>query len=238
MSHTLLSVRQLTGSPELQIPMFSSTPSFRRFVQLEESGLPVLQASESIDYTLRDVEFAFNPSHIEGTVTLFVTTARIIVSFQGKDAAYDFDPQYVILHAITRDPSSYNKPCLYCQLNNFDDFEVSEEEEDSDTDETASPASPRIESSSRKSKKNAVDHSLNPKEMYLAPAQENDLKELFEAFSHVALLNPDPAEDGEEEGDDELIYNIDEVNLGVDNLRKLVHLESVFKAPEEGQFDE
>ena len=156
--------------------MFSSAPGFRRFVQFEESGQPVLQATESIDFTLRDVEFAFNPSHVEGTVTLYVTTARIIVSFQGKDVAYDFDPQYVILHAITRDPSGYNKPCLYCQLNNFDDFEESEDEEDSDADESNGS---RAEGGTRKAKKSAVDYSLNPKEMYLAPAQESDLKGLF-----------------------------------------------------------
>ena len=63
------------------------------------------------------------------------------------------------------------------------------------------------------------------------PSDVSDLKEIFNAFSHAALLNPDPPEDGEEEGDDELIYNTDEVELGAEQSRNLQHLESVFHLP-------
>lgn len=48
---------------------------------------------------------------------------------------YDFDVPYIMLHAITHDPESYPKPCLYCQLDEDEDgpselFLVPPKEED------------------------------------------------------------------------------------------------------------
>jgi hypothetical protein len=34
---------------------------------------------------------------------------------------YDFDVPYIMLHAITHDPESFPRPCLYCQLDEDED---------------------------------------------------------------------------------------------------------------------
>jgi chloride channel, nucleotide-sensitive, 1A len=87
---------------------------------------------------------------------------------------YDFDVPYIMLHAITHDPESFPRPCLYCQL---------DEDED------------------------------GPSEVYLVPPREEDrelepiiffkflislfaVQTLFDAFSHAAMLNPDPNFEG------------------------------------------
>lgn len=76
-------------------------------------------------------------------------------------------------------------------------------------------------------------------EMFLAPEIEDDLLKVFNALSRAALNNPDPPEEGEQEGDDELIFNTDEVELGARQARTLNHLESVFMLPsEEGDNDD
>jgi len=70
-------------------------------------------------------------------------------------------------------------------------------------------------------------------EMFLAPENEDDLMKVFNALSNAALNNPDPPEEGEQEGDDELIFNTEEVELGARQARTLNHLESVFILPSE-----
>lgn len=76
-------------------------------------------------------------------------------------------------------------------------------------------------------------------EFFLAPSEENDLLAMFEAFSHAAMLNPDPLEDGEDDGGDEFIYNVDEVNLGAEQALALNHWDSVFVEPgEAGEMEE
>eukprot|EP01039_Chlorochromonas_danica_P000126 gene126-134_t len=79
------------------------------------------------------------------------------------------------------------------------------------------------------------DDSDGLKEMFLIPEEELDIMKVFEALSHAALINPDPLEDGEEEGDDDLIYNEEEVRLGAEQARILDHLDSVFVVPSQFQ---
>lgn len=181
----------------------------RRYVSCEDNNTPVLRDDEIILYTLEKVGVAYRSEDtIIEELKLFVTSSRIILI--GETIAADFDVSYVTLHAVTRDPASYAKPCLYCQL----DFE---EEEDCDEEE-----------------EEEVECLLYPKsEMFLVPENLSDLKAMFDAFSQAALMNPDPPEDGEEEGDDELIYNQEEVALGVEQARVLSHLENVFHVPED-----
>jgi hypothetical protein len=105
-------------------------------------------------------------------------------------ASIDIDIPYIILHAVTHDPSSYPKPCLYCQFNV--DNECSDENDEEES---------RLES-----------------EMFLCPSDENQcntvdtlyyiifidfliyviiisiVQSMFEALSHAALLNPDEDE--------------------------------------------
>jgi hypothetical protein len=168
--------------------------------------LPELWEDETIDYTLDDVEINFSAEKPPvGTGKLFITSKRVIWLGKG-DEAYDFDVPYIVLHAVTRDADSYPKPCIYCQL----DCEEAEGDEDDEEEEPGE----------------VLD------EMFLVPSNEEHLTAMFNALSAAALNNPDPAEDWEQEGDDELIYNAEEVELGAEQARTLEHLESVFNIPE------
>jgi hypothetical protein len=180
----------------------------RRYVPCtaEDEQVPELWEDETIDFELNDVELSFGQlKPIVGCGKFIVTSKRVLWLGVG-DVAYDFDVPYISLHAITRDPESYPKPSIYCQLdveedNNNDDSEGDEEEDVLD-------------------------------EMFLAPKNEEHLQAMFNALSAAALNNPDPLEDWEQEGDDELIYNTNEVELGAEQARTLEHLESVFNVPE------
>lgn len=186
-------------------------PSMRRFVSCGEDKTPSLGDDEIVTYTLKNIGVAFrSEDEILEKVDLFVTSSRILII--GETLAFDFDVSYVTLHAITRDPASYSSPCVYCQL----DFE--EDNDDDDEEEITPLKYPKVE-------------------MFLVPGDESLLMEIFNAFSEAALMNPDPPEDGEEEGDDELIYNTEEVALGVEQTRALEHLESVFHLPGDDSAD-
>ena len=52
------------------------------------------------------------------------------VIWASAEQAYDFDVPYIVLHAVTHDPSSFPRPCLYCQL----DVEEGDEEADTPTE--------------------------------------------------------------------------------------------------------
>jgi nucleotide-sensitive chloride channel 1A len=72
-------------------------------------------------------------------------------------------------------------------------------------------------------------------EVFFVPADEATLQALFQAFSHVAMLNPDMDMDEDEGGmGSNLIYNLDEVELGAEEARRLAQFESVFVEPSYG----
>lgn len=179
---------------------FDNRPCMRHFVQCEED-VPILRDDEQINYTAGDIEVSFSAevAEVQGKARLYLTNSRLILI--GDKFAYDFDIRFILLFAVSRDPNSYPKPCLYCQLDQS-------EEDGAD-------------------------------ELFLAPEDEASLKTMFDEFSHAAELNPDPAEDGDDEwvGEDDLIYNVDEVQLGAEQARALAHLDSVFVAPED-QFED
>lgn len=186
---------------ESAMMMQQQRPCMRRLVPLmEDNKSPDLWEGESIDFVLSHVECALKASETLGQGMLYITSKRVIwIGDEGKSC--DLDVPYIIMHAVSRDPETYPKPCIYCQL---DCDEYAEEEDE-----------------------------LN--EFFLAPEEEIDLMKIFDALSHAALINPDPMEEGEQEGDDELIYNVDEVRLGAEQAKALDHLESVFQVPKEFQ---
>lgn len=186
--------------------MFTERPCMRRFVECTttEPLKPLLWGNETIDYELVNLELCFNPkSSTLGKGSLYITNKRVIWLGLG-DVAYDFDVPYIVLFAITKDVESYCKPCIYCQL----DYDCDENDIDDNNEE------------------DIID------EMYLVPENENDLMLIFNALSIAALKNPDPPEEGEKEGDDELIFNTEEVELGAKQAKTLQHLESVFQIPD------
>lgn len=183
----------------------------------EDSNIPELWEEETIDFTLENVELNFRSDAPPiGSGKLFVTSKRVI--WLGQDEkAFDFDVKYITLHAITRDTDSYPKPCIYCQLDAFN----SEDGGDADGDEDAEEEEEILD------------------EMYIVPSSEDQLQSVFDALSTAAMKNPDDPEEWEQDGDDELIYNTDEVELGAEQARTLAHLESVFNVPAGyGEFEE
>jgi hypothetical protein len=193
--------------------MMQERPCMRRYVPCSEqdANVPELWEGETIDYSLDDVEINFrSDAPAVGAGKLYITSKRVIWLGQ-DDKAFDFDVPYIVLHAVTRDADSYPKPCVYCQLD--------AEEEDNDQGEE--------EVDGENESNNEVYD-----EMYLVPSSEEHLTAIFNALSAAALNNPDPPEEWEQEGDDELIYNTEEVALGAEQARTLAHLESVFHVPE------
>lgn len=86
----------------------------RRFVQCEDNKPVMLDDEEVIVHTLSNIDLTFSADDAPATGTLFVTSRRFV--WLSEEAVYDFDVQYIALHAISNDPESYKKPCLYCQV--------------------------------------------------------------------------------------------------------------------------
>jgi hypothetical protein len=110
----------------------------RRFVQVE-AGVPVLLSeSEALLHSLTHISLTFSAEQRPRSGCLFVTTSRFVwLAEEKKDDedeeegssecvsecvservsdAYDFDVKFIALHAVSRDPASYERPCLYCQV--------------------------------------------------------------------------------------------------------------------------
>ena len=210
--------------------MMDDRPMMRCYVNFVENSVtePELDGEdESVNYRLAGVSLAFTKDKQVGTGELIITSKRIlwIGSTDATDRkCFDFDVPYIILHAISRDPDSYPVPCLYCQLDQDEELNEEDKSEKSNGDEYDSG------------------------EAYFIPSKEEDLQALFDAFSHAALLNPDPLSDDEQDGEDDnsttiltenensagFIFNGEEVRLGASQAATLAHLESVFVEPKEG----
>ncbi|CAE8611861.1 unnamed protein product [Polarella glacialis] len=87
------------------------------------------------------------------------------------------DYPFITLHAVSRDKSAWPDPCLYCQLRT---------EEDGGADEEEQPDIP---------------------ELRFVPAEASHLQLMFQVFSEMSALNPDPldpqANDSESEEDED-----------------------------------
>jgi Regulator of volume decrease after cellular swelling len=186
--------------------------SMRRFVLRDEQGELFLHDDEVVRKSCEDIELAFSAStEPVGVGKLLITSQRIVWMKHGTESqSFDFDAQYIILHAITHDVNSYPKPCLYCQL----DCEESNENDNDSDDMTGEQSAP---------------DDVNPTEMFLVPSDPQSLQSLFDAFSAVAMENPDDTEDF----DGDLIYDMDEVQLGSEQAQALAHLESIFVVPDD-----
>lgn len=192
-------------------------PSMRYIVNFNNTDydpnerVPELWENETLDFSLDRVELSFtnDSTKVEGVGKLYITSKRVLWISPTK--AYDFDVPYITLHAVSKDPQTYPKPCVYCQTDVEEDaFEdINDDEEEGNEDQAIT-------------------------EFFLAPEEDRDLQSLFDALSHAALINPDP-EDEEDNGDDDFIFNVDEVRLGAEQARVLDHLESVFQFPDEGE---
>ena len=149
-----------------------------------------------------------------------------------QQVAIDLDVPFIVLHAITRDQDSYPLPCVYCQLSDGDDYSnlLAAARGDGDgVDEGEGEG---------EGEGNGDEDEAPEDELFIVPEDDAALTKIFNALSHAAMMNPDPPEDGEQEGDDEFIYDEDEVALGAEQARVLQHLDSVFVAPTMAQREE
>jgi nucleotide-sensitive chloride channel 1A len=164
-------------------------PSMRCYVPCNDINEPEMWENEEVDFKLNEVEISFlNDGNVGFIGTLYITTKRIIWISEIK--AYDFDVTFITLHAITRDPDSYPRPCIYCQ------FDSEQEIGDNTYDE-----------------------------LFFVPKSESQLTLIFDALSRAAQLNPDESDNCEYDSD--LIYNLEEVQLGASQINTLNHLDSV-----------
>jgi len=74
-------------------------------------------------FELADVEISYGSSAMapEGRGLLQVTSKRLIWKEQQQEAGaegkvYEVEVPCITLHAISKDPSSFPKPCMYCQV--------------------------------------------------------------------------------------------------------------------------
>ncbi|EEY63840.1 uncharacterized protein PITG_02338 [Phytophthora infestans T30-4] len=65
-------------------------------------------------------------AHSGSVGALFVTTSRVLWlgAAMGTQLGYAWEMSSVTLHAISRDPAAFSKPCLYCQISNQDVSEI------------------------------------------------------------------------------------------------------------------
>ena len=82
-----------------------------------------LYASSSSTNDDNDAEL--QPLQYSGsTGALFVTTCRILWLDAEQPVGYGWEMSAVTLHAISRDPAAFPKPCVYCQISDQDVSEV------------------------------------------------------------------------------------------------------------------
>ena len=84
----------------------------------DDAGIPHLREGEVINYQLQNIELGFGVANVIGKFNLYVTSLRVFLV--GDELSFDIDVAFIVLHAISRDPASYPKPCLYCQLDQED----------------------------------------------------------------------------------------------------------------------
>ena len=197
----------------------------------------------------------------QGTGRLTITSKRLMWQEEegGAGKTYEVEVPMITLHAISKDPESFPKPCLYCQVGGWVDgawpcfvlcthafyttqvSEGGEEEEEEEVGEAKEVCFVPQDPESRKCIVCCLSPSLYPAGSdasslssplptlspplplpnqsrlslpsispthHSIPKQKNKtVASLFEALSKAALMNPDPPEAGENEGDDELIFD-------------------------------
>ncbi|KAK6275672.1 hypothetical protein POUND7_005381 [Theobroma cacao] len=146
------------------------------------AGEPVLDTDnvEELVHVQPSVSIALGNRAPESPGTLYITTKQVIwLSDVDSAKGYAVDFLSLSLHAVSRDPEAYHSPCIYTQIETEADEDVSE---DSD------------------SECNEVLDLSKVTEMRLIPSDASQLDTLFQMFCECAELNPEPIEEGEEEG--------------------------------------
>ncbi|OMO98046.1 Nucleotide-sensitive chloride conductance regulator [Corchorus olitorius] len=146
------------------------------------AGQPILDVDngEELVHVQPSVSVALGNRAPESPGTLYITTKQVVwLSEVDRAKGYAVDFLSLSLHAVSTDPESYPSPCIYTQIETGDD-EDNSEDSDSDCNEVLDLA--------------------KVTEMRLIPSDASQLDTLFQIFCECAELNPEPIEEGEEEG--------------------------------------
>ncbi|PNH08916.1 Chloride conductance regulatory protein ICln [Tetrabaena socialis] len=172
-------------------------------VELTEGREVVLDVAdeEELSSQCLDVEFVLaGDGASAGAGVLYLTTRQVIaaatalrprvvwVSSQPAGPAFALRYQQIIMHAISRDPSSYAKPCIYLQLDEGSEDMMQEEEGEGEAEEEVAA------------------------EIRLVPADEGKIDDIFKVLCDCAALNPD----SEVEGEGDFFFDEAEVMAGLD----------------------
>ncbi|GIL88781.1 hypothetical protein Vretimale_19626 [Volvox reticuliferus] len=147
---------------------------------------------EELKSKFMEVEFVLGANLSAGSGVLHLTTRRVVwVSSQPSGPAFAMRYRQLMVHAISRDPASFPKPCIYLILDegSEDMMQPADEEEDADGEAEDIPA-----------------------EVRLVPAEENRIDEIFKVLCDCAALNPD----SEVEGEGDFFFDDAEVMAGLD----------------------
>jgi len=124
---------------------------------------------------------AGSPPRSLGVGELSVTTRRLL--WQGQSALYAVWLKDIAMHAIARDESAFDKPCLYCQVRG----------EPPQLDGESEGAREADEEEEKEEEEEATF------EMRVLPATEGSLDDLYRAVTAVAEMNPSESESGSED---------------------------------------
>jgi nucleotide-sensitive chloride channel 1A len=188
---------------------------------------------------------------------LFITNKRVIWLGKNGSEAFTFecDVPYITMHALCKDPESFPKPCIYCQLYTDEDaFDFDQGGEDTDEVDSKEHTTTQTDTTSVSAHLQFVDKATSCDELYLIPSKndesESGLQSIFDALSQAALLNPDEESDSEEQDasedimwtaekfsqfnikSEDLITDIEDPRIGEKELAMLAHYDSIFKIKE------
>ncbi|KAF8821005.1 Nucleotide-sensitive chloride conductance regulator (ICln) protein [Cardiosporidium cionae] len=149
----------------------------QQFSSRSPSGEPQLEEEFEETIALSEPQTVLQLfSKDEGTGTLYLTSRRVIwLSSQDLDKGYAMDYPFIVLHAISRDPATFEHPCIYCQLREGINGEINEDFEE---EEVPIP------------------------EMRFIPVDSSKLQRIFDVFSELAADNPDPDFECSEDDED------------------------------------
>merc|ERR1719356_237201 len=150
-----------------------------------DGAAPVLNEKEEIKHTEPRTKLIFGQNS-EGEGVLHLTNQRVVWLPEGG-AGCSIDYPFITVHAVSRDPSAWPEPCLYCQLKCEEKVDIDEDEE------------------------------IEIPELRFVPTEAGNLQRIFVAFSEMSALNPDPADDQDKSDSEDDDGDEDLPELGVVN---------------------
>jgi len=177
------------------------------YTAVDGSGKAALDPEESVAFTADRTQLFLRADKSEGVGTLYVTTKHLIWQSLDHRVGYRMDYPYVLLHAVSRDTSSFPHPCLYAQL----DDEVEEE-----AFRSASMRQPAVQAAAAAAngeddEDEEADEPQPISDLRFVPENAGILDALYRAVSECAALNPDS---DLSDGEGDFMFNADEVRGG------------------------